>query len=311
MKTTIRIVLVATLLGCLAGLLHAEVSTHPKAGNRVDTLVIHDLGITDGVDPIPQIWLRVRRGVNAAWTLNAPGVARGDGGPHIAHRPNGWPVVVWAYNNDSSFDVALSQWDGSGWSPIEFLTSSLEDEIDPRVFVRPDGTLYVTWWVNAPDQRVMLATVPAPSADLEPMQIQRISPLGEPGRRPSVAMFGGQLWVAYERDAAAEVFHPMEVVVRRVDGNSVITEHVAAADRSDPLDAMLHVNLTVDGAMYMWLDWKSGTDVMSFSRLQQSGWQAAQTHSWPDESWVGEETARKQIAGRVRVDATSAIPLEY
>ena len=120
----IRWILIVALLSGFVGTVLAEISATPHLDGRVDTLTMGDLGITDGIDPIPQIW-QPYRDVPQDWILNADGAVRGDGPPDVFVR-NGssWPAAAWAYYREEmgQFDIALSLWQGNAWGPIEFLT---------------------------------------------------------------------------------------------------------------------------------------------------------------------------------------------
>ena len=131
-STLFRFTLILVMIGCLSGTTMAEVSARPHENdNKTDTLILADVGITDGVDPIPQIWGKVKQEPDA-WVLNPSGADRGDGRPDIAYHPDtGAPVVVWAYKlSNSNYDIAISFWEGSSWSPIEFVSSTPENEMD-------------------------------------------------------------------------------------------------------------------------------------------------------------------------------------
>ena len=116
--------LVVTLAAGLVQTPRAEVSGSHRNDGLVDMLVMGPLGITDGVDPIPQIWKQYRP-LPPEWVLNPSGELRGDGRPDVAfHRPSGAPVVVWAYNHGESHDIAISSWEADGWSPVELITNT-------------------------------------------------------------------------------------------------------------------------------------------------------------------------------------------
>jgi len=290
---------IAGLLGVLltiagVGTARAEISATPRGGGRVDTMIMGDTGITDGVDPIPQIWHRYRN-VSDDRVLNPDGETREDGWPDVAYlRGSGWPVVVWAYNHGVSHDIVMSRWEGSGWSPIEFLTTTIEDELDPRVFVRTDGTIDVVWWVAGNDPRVELTTR---TTDAEPWApVRRISEVGEPGRRPSVAFRNETLWVAYERDATTTPFNSSEIAVRRANAQgSFVLEFVAESTYDGPLSPVLHVR-----ACRFWLDWRYSETEFAFAEIPDVSGDPVSLETTSDTSWIGLESVRRLIAGIVR-----------
>jgi hypothetical protein len=293
---------IALLLG-IAGAAQAEVSGTPRNDGRVDTIIIADRGITDGVDPIPQVWHSFRSVPNA-WILNPSGELRGDGWPDVAfRRGSGLPVAVWAYNRGQTYDIAISTWQGDGWRPIEFITNTAANEIDPRVFVRNDGTIDVVWWVDGPSPRVELTTRPSNGDLWEP--VRRISDVGEPGRRPSVAFFNEALWVAYERDATESLFNTNEVAVRRNNGDGTfVLEFIAETQYDGPVRPVLHVR-----NCRFWMDWRYAEDVFAYAEIPDSNGSGESLETWNDPSWIGLESIRLIIAGIV-VQAPDTTPAE-
>lgn len=278
--------LVCAVLLCAAGHVAAEVS-FDTSDWRPNTLL---MSITDGVDPIPQIrWHAYRNDLDWVRMLNPLGDSRPDGPPSIAWKANGWPVVVWGYLNQDDHDIAFAEWTGEDWS-VEFLTSSTEDERDPRVFVEPDGTLHVVWWINAgASSRVVLLTRNSDGDIWQNSVI--VSPFEEVGRRPTVAVHEGTVRVAYERDVGTETFAESELVIwRRENNGSFIQEAVLDAEWVDPMDPILHVR-----GGRLWISWKYSSDQFGYSERLHDGWEQEATRPWTDPSWVGIETARLQI----------------
>jgi hypothetical protein len=271
----------------------AEVAAGQR-GSNVDTLLIKPLGITDGVDPIPQ-WWEPYRPLPPGFQLNTSGVLRLDGRPDVTWRPaDGWPFVVWAYENQSDHDIALAHWKDGAWSAIEFLTAGASDEVDPRLFVEPDGTLHVVWCVAdaAASEKIQWLERPAQS-DAWNAPVAAV-PAGESGERPTVAVADGAVLVAYEREPPGA--STREVVVRRqVNDGSFVEELVVLTGRAEALDPVLHVS-----GGKVWLDWKHGAAELGFAERTPAGWSAIGAHPWLDASWVGEEMARHAIHGLVR-----------
>jgi len=296
--------MLAGLGAVAAGRLPAEVSATPRDGGRVDTLIMTDAGITDGIDPIPGVW-HVYRPLSADWVLNASGDERGDGRPHVAyHRVSGAPTVVWAYNQGASHDIALASWQGSGWGPTELVTSTPQDEVDPRVFVRPDGKVYVVWWTDGQDPRVELTSRDEASDSWAPPV--RVTALGEPGRRPSVAHAGGATWIAYERNATASAFNSNEVAVRRqVAAGPFNLVRLAETTYDGNVDPLLHVEHT-----RFWMDWRYSTDQYAYSEINDPTGSGTNLETWTDPSWIGIESVRLRIAHLVAATEPPATEVE-
>jgi hypothetical protein len=197
------------------------------------------------------------------------------------------PVVVWAFNRGTDFDVAVSTWTGSMWEPVKFLSSTLNDELDPRVFAAPDGAIHVVWWQPGAPDRLGLSTR---EADAELWSAPQL--IGSDGQRPSVGACEDSVLVAFERrrvSGGADV-----VVQERPTGQTPTEETVTTVAGTLPLDIMLHVD---NGRI--WVEWKNGSALFGYSELVDGQWTAPETVPWPDPSWVGEEDARKRVRSRI------------
>ncbi len=263
----------------------AEISVDPTGTIILGTII-------EGPDPVG-IWIQYRP-VGANQVLNPSGDARGDGRPDIVFKTvvdDGDPVGTWAYNAGTDHDIAFSEWDGTAWTAIEFLTSSTSDEVDPRVFVDIDGTVHVAWWV-AGTEKVYVATRPAGTTMWDPPVL--VTGGSETGRRPSVSVFAGELKVTYERTSSVGGMAQDVVVATKQGNGSFVLELVGSTVRTDPLDIMAHV---ADG--HLWLDWKHEASEFGCAEYVGSSWTAIVPEPWPDPSWVGVEEVRKMIRKEV------------
>ena len=273
---------------CLVLLLLTSPGSGPRAevnagsGSSTYCLIV---GITEGPDPIPHsMWDPIlEQPVDE--TLNPGGLARGDGRPDINVDPtNGWPRAVWAYNAGNDFDIALSEWMGQAWRhEPEFLTASTIDEVDPRIFIDDEASLYVVWWEDEAVKRVVLTTRPVGASEWTDSVV-----VAEPGRRPSVAVHAGELIVAYERDSPSG---GQQVVYATEDGSGGFQAKVIAETaRTEPLDIVLH---SVGGRL--WMEWKHGDFLFAHSEWSGGAWIAPETKPWTDRSWLGQEMVRRLI----------------
>jgi hypothetical protein len=114
------------------------------------------------------------------------------------------------------------------------------------------------------------------------------------GRRPTVAVHGGVLRVAWERASTVPEMAQEVVVARQEPGGAFVIETTISTARSQRRDPVLHAR---DGRL--WLDWKHGADVFGYVRYDQGGWSAIDAPTWPDPSWVGVEAKRKEIAAQI------------
>ncbi len=285
-----------------SGTAQAEVSVDLVTNGRPQTLMMRD-DITDGIDPIPQLW-QAYRAVSNQRILNPTGTIRPDDEPDVAYHPTtGNPVVVWAYNNGTERDIALAYWTGTSWSAVDFLTASADDEVDPRVFVERNGTIHVVWWVDSNDPQVMLMTRHH-DADFWETPIQ-VSPVGQTGRRPSVAVFNDDVWILMERDQSVGETAPQpELALFRRDATGAeFVEHSSYSPLGDQTSPRLDV---LNG--HMWASWRQSTTHFAYASFSDPGWSAVEQLGWTDDSWLGLENARKTIARLVIVPPVAVDP---
>jgi hypothetical protein len=261
---------------------HAEISADPTL-YEVGVIV---LGIIEGPDPIPQvIWAPVRD-IDPVLYLNPDGAGRGDGRPDIFINPvTGSPHVVWAYDNGSDFDIAYSYWTGSGWRQTEFITASVADELDPRIFI-DDDAIYVVWW--EPTSSAIGLIKREHLGEWQPVE----SVGGLIGERPSVVTWGGTVFVASERD---DGMGGTDIVLStRVGADVYDSEIVGNAPDVSPLDVVLH---TEQGKL--WMDWRHSSASYAYSEHSGSGWNPAASVPWTETNWVQLEEVRLCIRNMV------------
>ena len=217
-------------------------------------------------------------------TLNADGGSRLDGIPDLWF--DGTQAAVWAYQKPGDRDIAFAEWNGSAWSSIEFLTTGSADELDPRIFVRPDGTVYVTYWTGS-------GAVYLTSRDAQTLQWstpELISGVGEIARRPSVAVDdSGVVWVAYER-VSSEPGMARDVVVTQDGSGSFAAELVASTSLDDQLDPVVH---SIGGVT--WVDWIHQSAALGCRERMDGSWSVLVTTPRTDTSWIGTEMLRRDI----------------
>jgi hypothetical protein len=268
----------------LAGILFVSTADQGRAEVAVETQqdgsVLLVVQITEGPDPIPQsIWDPV-----GYWdrelTLNSDGGIRGDGRPDVAEGASA-PIVTWSWRAASDHDVALGRWTAAGWQ-TEFLTSDGANELDPRVFAAPDGSLHATWWV--PVGQVYYLSNAGGGWGLP----QRVTAAPQHGRRPSVATWRGSVLVAYERDAGPGI--QQAVCTTLAPGRPSSPLAVFNVARTEPLDVIVHVS-----GDRLWMDWKHSATEIAYSVRGESAWSQPATVAWTDPSWLGERDARARV----------------
>ena len=283
-RNGLRLMLCLTLAAFAAGAdaPHAEVSADPTL-YEVGVIV---LGIIEGPDPIPQIIWAPVRDIDPVLYLNPDGAARGDGRPDIFTNPvTGLPHVVWAYNNGSDFDIAYSRWSASGWRQTEFITASVADELDPRIFI-DDDAIYVVWW--EPTSSAVRLIKREHLGDWQP--VESIS--GLLGERPSVVTWGGTVLVASEQQ---DGMGGTDIVLStRIAEDVYDSEVVGSAPDVSPLDVILH---TEQGKL--WMDWRHTSASYAYSEYTGSSWKPAASVPWTETSWVQLEEVRLCIRNMV------------
>jgi len=271
--------LVATLLVLILPTAHLLWADDEESYEEVD---IFDLivGIIENPDPIPQMYWNPTPG-----DPDFPGTRRTGERDHgrLAYefdRITREPFLTWAYDVGTDHDIALNVRHKNHWNrKIKFITSSTVDDLDPRLYVDDHNSLYATWWEDDSSSRIMLAKRSRHGWDAS-IEIGR-------GRRPSVAVWQGDLVVAYERDNALG----QEIVFARSSmGGPFVPEVIAVTTRTTRLDPIVHVR-----SGRMWIDWKEADNVIAFSAYSNGEWKTPMAKAWTDRSWLGELTIRHMI----------------
>lgn len=276
-----RLLSTSLLLGLLLG---SSAPAEVSVGEQ--TLIMGH--IIEDPEPIG-VWQTYRPWVPSAQLLNPSGHARGDGRPDIVEDPDPFGVfAVWAYNQGTHHDIAFSEWDGSAWTATAFIASTGDDELDPRIFVADDDTVYVTWWKAGPSPGVWLSSRAPGSTSWSPAEYVAV------GRRPSVAVDGSTVRVLYERDS--QVAGMQQDIVHAEKPFSMWIETVVdSTARTERLDPVIHVE-----SGRVWVDWMHNTSEFGCAMLDQPQWLVPMPREpWVDPSWVGVEETRRKIRGEV------------
>ena len=137
---------------------HAEVGSivdsssgelRPK-GHYEFTVIVED------PDPYGLSWQQHLPPASTRETLNPAGHPNDDGPPSVTYSDGDFPIVAWALNNGTDFDVVYSVLTVDGWTEPVVLAGSPIDELDPDLVVDPStNTIHVFYWVDSPTPRVM------------------------------------------------------------------------------------------------------------------------------------------------------------
>jgi hypothetical protein len=276
--------LAALLLAFSPGLVQAEISTSS------DQLIAYVLvlGMTQEPDPITSaIWHQL---LPESDPLNPEGWVRLDGPPSIQLSLNGHnPVVVWAYNNGIESDIAFSSWDGIQWAEIEFLTSSTNNELDPRLYLSDNGDYHVAYWVEETEEIYVISR----SAGSQFWDTPEL--ITSAGRHPSIIFDKDVRLIAYERDGATG---GQEIVVNRWDDGVTTEQVIATTAYTGTLNLILHGNMN-----RIWLDWIHEEDLLGYTQYFEGSWGVSPRHvPWLDHSWIGAEDARRAVQFEIMRD---------
>jgi hypothetical protein len=209
--------------------------------------------------------------------------------PDVGEDPrSGRPFMTWSEDNAGDHDIAFLQWTDEGWGPVEYVTSTVEDDLDPRAFVTVDGEIFLTWWRAGAVPEVRFAR-----RDPQTGRWSIDFLVAQGARRPSIAVVVGAVMVAYEREIP-NGGHEIVVAERSTDGTITRTV-VSTTERTAPLDVRLH-----DEGGRLWLDWKQSDTELAYAQWLEGSWSAVATTLRVNPSWSAEQQARRRIRDALR-----------
>jgi hypothetical protein len=241
----------------------AEVGIVTSGPERVPYVLAQ---ITDDSDPWGGAWKRLTYELNRA-VLNPEGFLNGDGMPSLEVLPDGRVVVAWARNSTQGHDVVMSVHTTAGWSAVQVISDSLDDELDPSLAVEPNGTVHVVYTVlsqQGQESRVAHRQAP-PNLAAWSAEVP-VSAAGELARRPSAAWDGQTLRVAYEIDTFGLGQTPRSIAAARLDAGAFEGEIVAVSSFAGDLAPRIHVT-----SARVWLDWTDADHEVAWTRLDLQG----------------------------------------
>jgi hypothetical protein len=198
--------------------------------------------------------------------LNEQGDLNGDGRPSDAFDPvSGLPIVAWARNSASGYDIVVSSYAAGAWSEPQVVAGSADDELDPSLVVDPaDGTVHLFYWVDGATPAVMHREAPADlSVWSAPVQVSSGT---DAAFRPHGVFHNGVLRVAYEVHNFGTGQVPRQVVLARREGQGFVTEIMAVSYHGGPLWAEVHSH-----AGELWVEWIDADDELAWIRLGEQG----------------------------------------
>lgn len=280
MKASARVLLVAVIMvaswigirpaRCEVGVFvdPADNQLRPKGGAYDFALIVED---PDGFPVWTSFTPDARRIV-----LNAQGDANGDGPPSTLLSASGVPVVAWARNSPSGYDVVISTYPGGGaWSEPEVVAGGPDDEMDPSLVLDPSsGAVHLFYWVDATVPVVMHREAPA---DLSSWSApDQVSGGVYPAYRPWGVFHEGVLRVIYEVHNYGSGQTPRQIVLARQENGSFVPEIMAVSYYSGLLWPRVH---STSGRL--WIDWIDAQGEIAWFRLDPGGSTWEPTHYEP------------------------------
>lgn len=264
----------------------AEVSTSDSDTESSSVSIFIAMRVAGGEDPGPwPVWKPIRTHVRDELHLNREGESNQDGTPAFAiHPETGFPVVTWAWFDGEDFEIALSTWNGSQWSPWELLTDNTEDDLDPRVSYSPGGQRQVCWWHDGStssgiDDSWHRQQDPLTDTWSEATLVSQ--PDGQ-GSYPDVCSWGSEwIYASYQLDDdGREGPHRVMVTWRERDGVEFSEQlEIAISDYTGELpESGSRINIQArvhSSGGQLWVDWIQDHDQMGYSIYESPGvWSA-------------------------------------
>ena len=253
----------------------AEVSViDPGTGPKLPGILE---AIEDTVNPFEYVWKRYRYRTEVH-VLNEEGFDNDDGPPSIAIHPiTGIPIVAWARNSPTGYDIVLSSYD-AGWTSQTVVAASSLDELDPSLVIdSTTGDVHLFWWVNDVTPTVMHSVAPQ---DLSSWSVPNVvSSPSEASLRPFGAMHNGSLYVAYEVHDYGYGATPRQIVLSQDVEGTFIPQVVTISNYEGAISAQVHSS---NGKL--WVDWIDSDQEAAWSRMGSGGqWEPVQTMPYADE----------------------------
>lgn len=255
----------------------------------------YTLAIIDDPDPTSAIWRRhTPPGAGGHIVLNEQGEANGDGAPSVLFNTvTRTPIVAWARNSATGFDVVLSHLVDGAWSQPLVLAGTSDDELDPFLTLdEATGAVHLVYWVNDAAPRVLHRQAPADLSSWSAPQV--VSGPAEIAARPAAAVVDGVLRVIYETHNGTLGGIPRLIVLASKAGSGFDFETLGSSLHSAPNRPQIHSR-----PGRIWADWVDGDGEMAWTReVTGGGWDPIDA-----EPYTGTEERDYFVRGRIRARA--------
>ena len=277
----------------------AEVSITRPAGGGVELYF----------EPSPTgPWGRVRPEVLTSDMLNPQGDARADGWPSMAVRTDGLPSVAHATAGDAG-DVWLSWHDGVAWRPAVNVSHRAGSDSGPVLVLDQWNNRFLAW-NNARGSRLSVAFTAVRSDGTAQLGVSELTARQRDARRPSLAAFDADVYVAYEEQANGNEDVPYIAIDRLIpprnpdwsvncsgentaDLSRSATIRTCLTERSLLADTQVHVE-----AGMLWVTWIDNRTRIGWVELRSPG-EFSEPYFRPYDPSLGTESALSDVREQV------------
>jgi hypothetical protein len=222
------------------------VVVHPNGA----TSAYVEQSIVDDPDPISSAWIPHHPASSGRITLNAGGAANGDGDPSLITGPeSGFAIAAWARNSPEGYDIVVSRFDSSAWTPPQVVADSAADELDPHLALDPnDGSIHLLYWINDAAPRIIHRQAPSDlSSWSAPVQV---SEPDSDACRPWSVFHDGALHVVYEGHDLGYGTTPRQIVLAVRQGQAFSSQILTTTQYAGENWPRVH---SANGML--WVDW--------------------------------------------------------
>ncbi len=224
--------------------------------------------IVDDPEPFgPGVWKPIFPPNDPTETLNPEGYENGDGPPSTLVVPSTrTPMVVWARNSASGFDVVLSRFVDGAWTTPEVIAGSTLDELDPHLSYDPlADTLQLVYWISDAVPVVVHQEAPADASTWSAPEL--VSDPAVPSCRPWGVVHEGVLHVVYEGHQFGFGKTPRDIVLARREQTGFIRQVLAVTYYSGELRPTVGSH-----GGRLWVDWVDSATELGWIRLGRDGY---------------------------------------
>jgi hypothetical protein len=226
--------------------------------------------IVDEPEPIDHsaIWVRYSATAPGRRVLNEGGYLNGDGRPSLVTDPaSHFPIVAWAKNSPTGFDIVISRFDGTDWTTPQIVAGSPADELDPHLSIDPgDGSIHLVYWIHDASPRVLWHEAPADLSTWSPAT--QVSATGDLAVRPSGVFHDGQFRVAYELHDLGYGTTPRQIVLATRNGPGFSSQILTTTQYAGDNWPSVH-----SSGDRLWVDWIDTDFEMTWIRkIQGAPW---------------------------------------